>query len=139
MNKHGSFSIIYLFFLIALSGCDKYPRDPNESLKKISNSQMVVGITTHHHAEAERIASAFAKSLNADIRWVKGSEGNLFHKLKDNEIHLLLSDLSSDTPWKDEVALTGDKKLIFALPPGENALLMRFETFLFETLKREQR
>lgn len=139
MDWFRSGSIIYLLLILAVSSCENYPRDPNETLKKVTNGRLVVGITHEPSPEKMETVVSFARSLNAGVKWEKNTEENLFEKLKENEIHLLISDLSMDTPWKDHVALAADKKMIFALPPGENAFIMKFEHFLFETLGKEQK
>lgn len=131
--------------LLAIISCDNYPKDPRESLRTITNGNFIVGFTHDPPGEGVEITKAFARSVNATIKWEKGSQEVLFRKLKENKIHFLLSEISKETPWKEEVALTreiktnNDKGMIFALPPGENALLMKFEKFLFVTLGKEEK
>lgn len=142
-----SFWLVFLF----LSGCGNFPKDPENTLKKVQNGVLMVGYSENPPwvVETDSIPTGiepelikdFAKSLNADIEWVKDTEQNLIDELKKKEVHLVVAGITSDSPRKKEVALTrpfikhNKKKQVMAAIQGENAFVVQLERFLFRREK----
>jgi polar amino acid transport system substrate-binding protein len=135
------------------------PRDPARTTERITGSVMRVGAVDNppwvvvRNAEdvvgvEPTLAQDVARQSNAKIEWVHGSESVLLDKLRHKEVDLVLGGLRDDSPWKDQVALTRsyftsresnesrseakNVKHVLAVPPGENAWLMRVEQVLAE-------
>jgi polar amino acid transport system substrate-binding protein len=76
-----------------------------------------------------------ARELDAEIRWVRGSESELLGALERFEVDIVLAGLTRDSPWRQRVGLTraytkaGGERVI-AVGPGENAFLLELERFL---------
>ena len=93
-----------------------FPKDAEKTLDKVSNGTIRVGFT---HAEPwvypsatgaqgieAAIVTSFAKTLNAKVDWVEGTEEQLYNALKRNEINILIGGITDQTPWKKKVGLT---------------------------------
>ena len=134
------FVIVVVFFL--LFGCDRYPVDPEGSLDHITDANLHVGIV--HNPPFVRInendtsglevdlVRTYAKKKNAKIIWIAKSESSLVERLKNYEIHILISGLTATSPLSKEVGSTSAyyRKHIVALPRGENAFLCDFQSYL---------
>lgn len=140
---------LLLFFIgLFLQGCDNFPQDPEHTLEKVTNDTLVVGYaenppwvvkTAGGPAGIEpELLKGFAQTLNAEIRWKEGTEQNLLESLEKKEVHVVVSGMTSDTPWKNRVALTrpfykqGGKQHVMALITGENAFLTNLEKYLYQ-------
>src|SRR3954463_3713541 len=131
-------------FLLTESSCNDLPRDPEETLEKVQKyHRLRVGLSEHppwvvrtfgepQGAEVE-LVRRFAASLGATPEWHWSTENQQMRALKNFDLDLFVCGLDSDTPWAKEVGLTRPyfrKKHVMAGPPGENAFLVRLETFL---------
>ena len=135
--------------IVLLVGCD-LPRDPEGTLDRVRGGTLRVGVTAREPwtnwertgrdrrptgIEVE-LVERFARELDAEILWVRGSESELFTSLEQFDVDLVVGGLTDDTPWSDRIALsrtfaeTADGKHVMATPPGENALLLRLDRFL---------
>jgi len=136
-----------LILFLGISGaCDNYPKDPEKTLEKITNSTLVVGYSANPPwvVPTDSIPTGlepdlvrdFAKSRNAKIEWKNDTEQNLFEDLEQHKVHLVIAGLTDDSPWKTKVALTrsyakeGKKKHVLAAIQGENAFIVALEEFL---------
>jgi polar amino acid transport system substrate-binding protein len=123
------------------------PRDPERTLERARGGTIRVGAVENppwvvvREGRVEGVEPALAESIAADagaqIEWVVSSETVLFEELKHNRIDLLVGGLRDDSPWTDQIALTdpyftreGEPGRVLALPPGENAWLLRVERML---------
>jgi polar amino acid transport system substrate-binding protein len=140
---------VWIICALLLAGCQYYPKDPEDTLEKIKNATLMVGysenppwvIETSEEVsgiEAD-LVKEFAASHQAEIKWIKNTENELFQDLADRKIHLIIAGLTDDTPWKKEkIGITrpyfkaSDKKHIMAIPQGENAFLISLEKFLLQ-------
>ena len=135
--------------LLLATGCD-LPRDPEKTLDRVRGGTLRVGVSAHEPwtdwkgdgsdrrpvgIEVE-LAEQFAKEIDAEVHWVRGSEGELLTALENFDLDLVAAGLTDDTPWKDRVGLsrtfveTDDGKHVLATPPGENDFLLRLDKFL---------
>jgi ABC-type amino acid transport substrate-binding protein len=82
------------------------------------------------------LVADLARQLHARPAWRLGAESELLEALHDRKLDIVVGGLTSDSPWKSEVALTrpyeggDDAKHVLAVAPGENAWLMHVERYL---------
>ncbi len=133
----------WLLGIILLGGCD-LPRDPEGTLARVRQGVMRVGWSANSPwvesggevpagTEAD-LVRAFARSLDARIEWRRDGEQELLADLEKYELDLVICGLTRETPWKKKVGLTRPYtptgKQVLAVPPGENAWLVKLEYFL---------
>lgn len=140
--------------VLLLSGCDSWPADPRNSLAAAEQrGALRVGVvanppwveTNSPEAPAgleSELVSEFASQLGLDVEWHSDGVEQQVDALKNFELDLLIGGFSAANPWKAEVGQTfiyfsehkqsgslGDHVMLTA--PGENALLMALERYLF--------
>lgn len=87
------------------------------------------------------LVSDFAATIDADVQWSAGGEESLVHRLERGELDLVIGGLTAQSPWTAQVVLTkpyvtvpgpdGEPEdHVMAAPMGENAFLVKLETFL---------
>lgn len=140
------FALLFVFgcFLLTETACSDLPRDPEQTLEKVQKyHRLRVGLSEHppwvirtfgepQGAEVE-LVRRFAASLGATPEWHWSTENQQMRALKNFDLDLVVCGLDSDTPWAKEIGLTRPyfrKKHVMAGPPGENAFLVRLESFL---------
>ncbi len=137
--------------VVVLAACDRYPRDPEDTLQRVQGHELRIGIAPDpplveldpgQPPRGPQIAllQRWADTLDARIVWVEGAHDDLLKDLEAFRLHAVVGGLTPETPWKDRVGLTrpfylrdshgGLRDRVLAVPPGENAWLMRFETFV---------
>ena len=118
--KRQLISFIPFIILIFLLGCESYPNDPKNSLEEARGNTLRVGVIEAppwiviengevKGIEAE-IVKGFAKQINAEVEWIKGTEEELMPLLETFELHLVVGGITSSSPWKRHVGLTGAYK-----------------------------
>lgn len=138
-------------FLVAITGCDRFPQDPERTLTHVQGAQMHVGVASDppfvrlrpgQPPQGREIAmlQAWADSLHAQIVWEYGGHADLLEALEKYKLQAVVGGQSRKSPWKGRVAFTKPYRLktddgsyrsrMLALPPGENAWLMNFEAFM---------
>ncbi|MBC6609880.1 transporter substrate-binding domain-containing protein [Hymenobacter sp. BT507] len=145
------FTLFFFPFVLLLSACSEYPKDPERTLQKVENGILQVGYSDNPPwviktdqdpigIEPE-LVKGFAKSLHATVRWHNDTEQGLFEGLKRKQYALVVAGITDDTPWKQEkIGLTrpyreGHKKHVMAIMQGENAFLVRLENYLYQQNK----
>lgn len=137
--------------LLALPSCTSYPQDPEKTLQKVEHGTLVVGYSENPpwvvktgagQAPAgiePELVQAFARTLHARVQWRNNTEQCLFQELEANKLDLVIAGITDDTPWKDEkVGFTrpffrlGKQQHVMATIQGENAFIVRLETFLHQ-------
>lgn len=127
-------------------GCDSFPKDPDKTLEKINNGQMIVGYTENrpwviktsrepagHEADLIR---KFALAHQATIVWQNDTEQDLFEKLEKKKLHLAIGGFTDKNAWKSKISFTRPfvehqkNKHVMAVLKGENAFIIALETFL---------
>lgn len=150
-----------LALLSLLAGCERWPEDPRSSLSAaeqrgslrvgvIANPPWVEVSDPAAPAGLEvDLAREFAAQLGMEVEWQHRGVEQQVDALKNAELDLLIGGFSAANPWKAEVGQTfvyfkehnqpgslGDHVLLTA--PGENALLMAVERFLFTRQQPER-
>lgn len=145
--------------VLLLSGCDTWPADPRHSLAAaeergalrvgvVANPPWVeVSSTEMNTPQApagleSELVNEFAAQLGLDVEWHGSGVEQQIDALKNFELDLMIGGFSAANPWKAEVGQTfvyfsepnqsgslGDHVMLTA--PGENALLMALERYLF--------
>lgn len=138
---------VLLLTLVLYYECSEFPADPKDTFKKINKGILIVGYTENPpwviltNSDPEGIEPdlirSFAKSIQAEILWYRGSENTLFQKLEQNDIHVIIGGLTDKSPWKKEKTgftrpyyKNGKEKHVMAVIEGENKLLYKLEVFL---------
>jgi polar amino acid transport system substrate-binding protein len=112
----GCFAVIALSTIITFLDKIHFPKDAEDSLEKIMNHTIRVGFTNAspwvypadgkpEGIEADIVAN-FAKTLNAKVDWVEGTEEQLYKALRRDEIDILIAGITDETLWHKEVGLT---------------------------------
>ncbi|MCL6423881.1 transporter substrate-binding domain-containing protein [Brachybacterium sp. JHP9] len=142
-----------LALLLALlaSGCG-LPRDADGALERASGGTLVVGIaenppSTEIHddgsvsGEEVDLVQEYARSIDAQVEWVPGGEGELARQMRAGDLDLLIGGLAADSSLEGDIALTrpyavapgpdGEEiEHVLGVRSGENALLVSVETHL---------
>lgn len=137
---------IIIFFVI-LTGCD-FPKDPENSLENAQLDSLKVGVVNNppysmikngnaRGTEIE-ILKKFAKSQDLQIEFIEGSESGLVDRLKKYQLHIVAGGFDKKTLWKKHAgtSVTYDSKHLFLIPKGENKLLQRLETHIFQNKQK---
>jgi len=139
--------------LVAFATACPIPRDADGTIERVQNGVLRVGsaynppwvVAPDSIGGIEpRIVDGLARQLNASVRFVSGSETRLLESLHRRELSLVIGQFTDDSPWRGEGQFSkpyqedGDgKKHVVALPPGENAWLVRVEKYLHEIESRK--
>ena len=142
---------------LTVSGCGiDIPADPDGTLDRVSGGVLRVGVSTHEpwvetpspaadDAEPTGIepdlVREFASTIDADIRWSRGGEESLVHRMERGELDLVIGGLTAKSPWAELAVLTRPytsvpgpegkpEQHVMAAPMGENAFLVELERFL---------
>jgi polar amino acid transport system substrate-binding protein len=125
------------------------PHDPDGTLQRVQNGALRLGVADDSpwvvvqgrnvSGYEPALVAQLAGQLHARVETSHGSEAQLFEKLHDRKLDLVIGGFTSDSPWKTQVAFTksyhkdaSGKDHVLALPPGENAWLVRVEQFLHD-------
>ncbi|WP_460892102.1 transporter substrate-binding domain-containing protein [Rufibacter soli] len=157
MTKKNGLLLLLLFAFWGTSGCDKIPKDPEDTLRQVTGGTLHVGYSENPPwvvkgaqeptgLEPEMV-KAFAKTINARVQWHQDTEQELLEALEKKKLQLVVAGLTDDSPWKSKISFTrpyltlGKKKHVFGVVMGENAFVMKLEKFLHkkeEELKKQQ-
>ena len=138
-----------LILITAIISCDSLPRDPQGTLAMVMKTQIIRAGVSHDPPWIQAIDTTkapggieveilqqFAETLGVRIEWTHNTEQELIHMLEGHELDIVLTGMTADTPWKENVGLTRpyyrgeNKKHVLAIPSGENAWLMALEKFI---------
>lgn len=149
-HAHYLFAIAGLLFVI--TSCTEYPKDTYQTFEEVKNGTLLVGYTINPPWVFEtengldgievHIIKDFAKTINANINWIKKNEQSLLDDLQHRNLHLVISGLTTTSPWRKRVGMTksyiwhGSQKYTLAVPPGEIRFLFEIEKFL-DNYKKE--
>lgn len=137
---------------VALFGCGGgVPRDPDRTTQRMRGGVMQVGVShdppfvvvpptgAPTGSDVARM-QAFAQAQGARIAWMRGSHDGLMHDLTERRLQAVVGGMDATSPWRDEVGATRPfdaldargrtVQRVIAVPPGENAWLMRLEAHL---------
>lgn len=131
-----------MFLLAAVLLSCHIPADPEGSWEKAGQEGLQVGIVENPPYTSARgqsfsgteidFLSGFAKSNALKIRFIPGSETELFEELAHYELQLVAGGLKKNTIWGREAGLSiaYDQQHVFAAPKGENRLLFELENYI---------
>lgn len=151
MNK-----IILTILIYLVSACRNIPSDPDKTFEEASDSHLLAGYSVNPpwtkgdssllKGPEEFIIRKFAEDNNMVIVWHEGSEQELLRDLEEKKLHLVISGIRKDTPWKNKkIGLTmpyfkGNKdKRVIAVRQGENKFVKELEKVIYQyrdTVKR---
>lgn len=138
--------ILYAAILL-ITACT-IPQDPQHSFKEAKEKELLVGVINNppfvdssssnlSGSEVQKLKE-FARQENLRIKFLKGNESDLIHRLEKYELHVVIGGFDKKTIWKKKAGLTVpyDEKHVFLIPKGENRLLEHLEDFIFEKKTR---
>jgi hypothetical protein len=85
------------------------------------------------------LVRALARELRTEVVWMSGGESVLLPRLHERKLDLVIGGLDDATPWAKSVGITRpyhwvtepeERRLVWAVAPGENRFQMRVEHFL---------
>ncbi|MBE2315618.1 transporter substrate-binding domain-containing protein [Solirubrobacter sp. CPCC 204708] len=99
--------LIAVLLAVVVAGC-QYPRDPEGTLERVRGGTLRVGVAPVEPWEAveRQLISEFARTLDARIEWVEGSESELMEALAGRQLDVVIAGLDRASPWMNEAALT---------------------------------
>jgi ABC-type amino acid transport substrate-binding protein len=135
-----------------LAGCAAIPADPGGTLDRVRGGELRVGVTERPPwvefpesgdpaGDEPDLVEEFARTLNADVSWVQGSEHKLVAELEHGVVDLVIGGIPSDTPWSEQAGMTrpyrsatdehgGQLELVMLVRNGENGFLLELDRFL---------
>lgn len=133
--------------ILLLCSCENFPKDPSGTLNRITNGNLRVGYsenppwvikTSNAPIGIEAmLMQGFAHQYRSRIVWVNNSEANLFKKLENKELDIVIAGITNKTPWKNKkIDLTrpfrkeNGQKHVIAVIQGENRFLVALETYI---------
>lgn len=143
-----------LTLLVLTSGCDRFPTDPHNSLAAtVERGTLRVGVIANPPwvemsnpaapagLESDLVAD-YAEQLGVDVEWHTNGVEQQIEALTHYQLDLLIGGFSAAHPWQAEVGQTftyfnersvggARGKHVILTAPGENALLISLERFLF--------
>ena len=137
-------ALLLLTMCLVVQGCG-LPRDPSGTLRRITGGVLRVGVVDNPPWVIARggepagvepaIVRTLAAELGAEVQWTRGAEHDLMRALHTRSLDLAIGGFDAKLPWVREAALTrpyyrDDRQHVFAVPPGENAWMVRVERAL---------
>lgn len=135
--------------VLAVAGCD-IPKDPEGTLERVRGNVMRVGLieqepwAQHEGGQASgvevELVNRLAQQLGSRVEWQPGGETELFERLENHELDLVIGGVTASTPWAARLGLTlphtertvreQKHQHVLAAPPGENAWLLELDRFI---------
>jgi DNA-binding transcriptional LysR family regulator len=135
-----------------VGGCAGIPADPHGTLSRVTGGELRVGATERPpwvelseggepQGTEPELVRRFAEQLDADIRWVTGSEQKLVDDLEHHALDLVIGGIPADTPWSEHTGMSRPYRSatdehgqplepVMLVPAGENAFLLELDRFL---------
>ncbi|HEX2232835.1 MAG TPA: transporter substrate-binding domain-containing protein [Thermoleophilaceae bacterium] len=109
-------ALVALAATVAASGCE-IPQDPDGTLDRVTGGTMRVGVAeadpwvTLDGAEPSggvevELVRRFAREVDARVEWIDGSEEELVNAAKEGSLDLVISGMTSNSRWQQDVAFT---------------------------------
>jgi polar amino acid transport system substrate-binding protein len=126
--------LLFLGVVIAFAGC-QFPRDPEGTLNRVTGGVMHVGVSQSEPwvrteggkepggVEVE-LLERFARTIDARIEWVHGSESDLMDALHGRKLDVVIAGLTRRSEWQRIAALTRPyltTKVVIAAPDQRTA------------------
>jgi polar amino acid transport system substrate-binding protein len=130
--RRAAAAVLALSAVLVLGAC-QYPRDPEETLDRVSGGTMYVGVIEdppwvvledgrEPRGVEPALVRGFAEQIDAEVEWVEGSQPELMDAMRGFQLDLIVGGLTRSSPYAKEVALTRpyvDTEIEFGVPPGE--------------------
>ena len=146
MKKSAVSQLLLSIIMLSLLSCDNFPQDTYNTVDEVTGKVLLVGYAENppwvfsseegiEGIEVDIIEN-FAASINAEVKWVRKNEHELMRELEHRNLHVVISGLTTQTPWKSKVPVSKSyltykgKDRVIAVPPGEHRLLFKLEEFI---------
>jgi DNA-binding transcriptional LysR family regulator len=137
------------FAVLALTACDRLPRDASSSTDRIARSgemRIVVMPGTPNAAPALALVGDYARRHKARLTRISAHGDHALHQLEEGKVDVVIGHFAKASPWQAEVALSkpvgrsepDDSKqpvLRIARRNGENALILATDRAIAESAK----
>jgi polar amino acid transport system substrate-binding protein len=96
-----------LLLAFAVAGC-QFPRDPEGTLDRVRGGTLRVGVAPVEPwtAVERQLLREFARTLEADVEWVEGTESELIEALDGRQLDVVIGGFTRRSVWMNEAALT---------------------------------
>lgn len=125
---------MWLGLALSLLGACDLPADPEGTSRRAANGTILVGVIESppwaslagggaQGVEAE-LVQEFAKSMNARVGWISGSESRLMQALTQHQLDLVIGGIEAETAWRERVGLSIPyfrSATVVAAKPGTSA------------------
>ncbi|MTI63877.1 transporter substrate-binding domain-containing protein [Methylophaga sp.] len=122
---------LILVTAVLTSAC-QFPSDANDTLKKVQDGALKVGVTENppwvirtkggaSGVEADMLL-VFADKLNAEVEWHWGTETELMEALAQHQLHMVIGGLTLQSPLKKLVNFTEpyySTRITIGFPPNQ--------------------
>ena len=105
-----------LIFITVTMGCDDFPKDPGNTLNDAKNNVLRVGIAESgkwaqvnngdYTGIEVNLIKDYAKSINAEIKWIPGSQTHLIDLLNEDEIDVAIGGFTKKSPFEKHAGFT---------------------------------
>lgn len=153
MIQSNAHQIVLYLLLVALAGCEPWPRDPNETTRMITDSGVLRVAIIHNPPWTDvssrppsgrevELARNFARHLKATPEWHYLDLHESVKALEHGDVDLLIGGLVNASPYAKHAAFTrpyeiaggryqGERRRhVLAVRRGENRFLLKLEAFL---------
>jgi polar amino acid transport system substrate-binding protein len=120
-----------VLLVLVAAACD-LPRDPEGTLERVRGGVIRVGVIDHApwvvHGNGDptgvevALMQGFARTQDANIRWIEGPEGRLLRALEDGEVDLVVGGLTRERPWDRRLEPSRpyfESRVLLGVPPGD--------------------
>lgn len=96
--------------LLAITSCDPFPRDPNDTTQHIMTSGQfhAAVVESENEVEARDFIAHIEKAAGATAVIETGDASQLLHQLVLGDLDVVAGPFALDSPWKDEVDFNED-------------------------------
>lgn len=113
---------LLILLLLLPAGC-QFPRDVDGTLERVRGGVLRAGVVQSAPWTAVEmdLVKGFARTLDAEVKWVRGAESELIEALNGGQLDVVVGGLTRDSAHQKEVTLTrpyATSQVIFAAPPG---------------------
>tara|TARA_R110000782_G_scaffold19140_3_gene52199 strand:- start:818 stop:1276 length:459 start_codon:yes stop_codon:yes gene_type:complete len=136
-------AIAALMGTVLLAGCDRLPRDPNGTLRRVEGGTLVVGTTSRASLDPVEIGlvEALGEDLSTRLRWIEAPAGDLMRAVEDGRVDVVIGGIAESDPWSSRVAFSRPYeqktdargralRMVLGVRHGENAFLLRIDRFI---------
>ncbi len=105
---------IFIWIVFLVTACSNFPKDSKNTLEDARGNILKAGIGAEslsaNYAEPfsyqKKFVEQFAKSLHAEVQWVRGDQSSLTELLHNYEIHMAIGGFVKPSSFKEKVTIS---------------------------------